>query len=280
MARPLRPQIENGIYHVFNRGNARQRIFEDDDDRRRFITIFLRVKRLCDWGCLSYCLMVNHYHLVLRTPRANLARGMARLNSAYAQAFNRRHERVGHLFQGRYGARLVQADEHLLTTLRYVALNPVESLLCRGPDRWPWSGHAELLGLKSPSVVDVKATYSLLSHRATDARLTYAGLFADPTPEPPLIDPGEVIAGDARFAERALTTAVHSTEMPRPQRFAARPGLRELFRDDRDAGLIAAYYEFDYSQREIADFLECHYSTVSRWLLLAERRRGMWQRKT
>ena len=101
MARPLRPQVENGVYHVFNRGNAREPIFRDDADRAQFIATFKRVKRLCGWSCLAYCLLVNHYHLVVRTPRPDLSRGMARLDSGYAQAFNRRHDRVGHLFQGR-----------------------------------------------------------------------------------------------------------------------------------------------------------------------------------
>jgi hypothetical protein len=224
--------------------------------------------------------MVNHYHLVLQTPRANLARGMAQLNSTYAQTFNRRHDRVGHLFQGRYGCRLVQGDEHLLTTLRYVALNPVESMLCAGPGTWRWSGHAELLGLVPPVLVDVAQTQALLAEAAAQATLTYASLFDDATPPRLPAARGGVVAGDARFAELALAAAPHSTEMPRRQRFAARPTLTELFENDRDAGLLAAYHEFDYSQREIAEFLGCHYSTVSRWLHTPEGRRRVGQRKT
>ena len=280
MARPIRPQIENGIYHVFNRGNARERIFEDDRDRGQFVAICRRVKRLCDWSCLSYCLMVNHYHLVLQTPRPNLARGMARLNSSYAQAFNRRHDRVGHVFQGRYGCRLVQADQHLLTTLRYVALNPVESGLCARPVSWRWSGHAEILGLAPPRLVDVDKALALIAYGRGNPTLAYSGMFEDEAPVLPPPARGGVVVGDARFAEAGVAAAIHSTEMPRPQRFAARPALRDLFSDDRDTGLLAAYFEHDYSQREIAEFLGCHYSTVSRWLRLAEQRRGMWQRKT
>jgi putative transposase len=280
MARPIRPQIENGIYHVFNRGNARQPIFEDDRDRAQFVAICRRVKRLCDWSCLSYCLMVNHYHLVLQTPRPNLARGMARLNSSYAQAFNRRHDRVGHLFQGRYGCRLVQADEHLLTTLRYVALNPVESGLCTHAQSWRWSGHAEILGLAASRLVDVAKTLALIAKGRGDAALAYGGMFENDGPVAPPPARGGVVVGDAQFAEAAVAAAIQSTEMPRHQRFAARPTLRHLFSGDRDTGLLAAYFEHDYSQREIAEFLGCHYSTVSRWLRLAEQRSGMWQRKT
>jgi len=199
MARPLRPQVENGIYHVFNRGNTRERIFKDDSDRAQFLAILKRVKRLCGWSCFTYCLLVNHYHLVVRTPRANLSRGMARLDSSYAQAFNRRHDRVGHLFQGRYGSRLVQDDEHLLTTLRYVALNPVASALCPTPEDWPWNGHAEILGLASRRVVEVGELVTLIDNDKGKALRVYRAMFegVHPAAMPPAA--ADVIAGDTAF---------------------------------------------------------------------------------
>jgi putative transposase len=280
MARPLRPQVENGIYHVFNRGNARQRIFEDDGDRAQFLAIFKRIKRLCGWSCLSYCLLVNHYHLVLLTRRANLARGMAQLNSGYAQAFNRRHDRVGHLFQGRYGSRLVQDDDHLLATLRYVALNPVESSLCAHPDHWPWGGHAEIAGVVRAATVDVEEVLARISSGRGEPRLTYRSMF-EHSLEPALPEArGGVVVGDVAFARAAVATARTTTETPQRQRLAARPALTELFSQDRTAGLVAAYFDHGYSQREIAEHLGCHYSSVSRWLRDAETAVGMWQRKT
>ena len=93
MARPLRLQVHGGIYHVYNRGNAKQPIFASREDRNAFLTLLREVRDLCRWRCLSYCLMGNHYHLVIETPLPNLARGMRQLNSAYAQAFNRRNDR-------------------------------------------------------------------------------------------------------------------------------------------------------------------------------------------
>ena len=281
MARPLRPQVENGVYHVFNRGNAREPIFRDDADRAQFIATFKRVKRLCGWSCLAYCLLVNHYHLVVRTPRPDLSRGMARLDSGYAQAFNRRHDRVGHLFQGRFGSRLVQEDDHLLTTLRYVALNPVESSLCSAPENWRWSGHSEILGLASARVVDVAEILKLIADDAGAALRAYRALFGDDRPAPMPSGVADVVLGEAEFVAAAVSTAPLSREIPKRQRLAARPDLSEVFRGcDRDNALLTAYFDHGYAQREIAEHLGCHYSTVSRWLRSAEERTAMWQRKT
>jgi putative transposase len=100
MARPLRIEYPGGLYHVTSRGNARQPIFKDDEDRRRFLDILALVNRRYHWICHAYCLMDNHYHLVIETPEGNLATGMRQLNEVYTQSYNRRHRRVGHLLQG------------------------------------------------------------------------------------------------------------------------------------------------------------------------------------
>lgn len=117
MARPPRPQFPGGVYHVSARGNERSPFYRDDGDRRCFLELVAHVRVRYGWRVFSYCLMTNHYHLLVQTPEPNLARGMSHLNGVYAQWFNCRHGRVGHLFQGRYGARLVQADEHLLAAV-------------------------------------------------------------------------------------------------------------------------------------------------------------------
>jgi putative transposase len=281
MARPLRPQVENGVYHVSNRGNAQQRIFADDWDRAEFIRTLLKVRRLCRWSILSYCLLGNHYHLVLRTPHPDLARGMRQLNSRYAQAFNRRHERVGHLFQGPYTSRLIQRDDHFAATIRYVALNPVAAGLCARPEEWPWSGHVEVLGLARARVVDVDECLSLLSPVGCDRRSRYQTLFADDSPAELPEARGGIVVGDADYAERAVSAERNrSIEMPKRHRLAGRPDLDAIPAGDRADWLIAAYYEYGYSQREIAEHLGRHYATVSRWLRDAEQTRGMWQSKT
>ena len=141
MSRPLRLQFPGAVYHVTSRGNARQAIFADDRDRKRFLSLLEREIAQQRWRCHAYCLMDNHYHLLLETPEANLSRGMGRLNMAYAQGFNRRHERVGHLFQGRYKAILVQKDGHLAELCRYLVLNPVRAGLVESAEHWPWSSY-------------------------------------------------------------------------------------------------------------------------------------------
>ena len=129
MARPLRLEFAGAVYHVTSRGNARQDIVGDDDDRRSFLTLLGHVIDRFGWRCHAYCLMDNHYHLLLETPRPNLSRGMRQLNGRYTQAYHRRHHRGGHLFQGRFKAILVEKDAHLLELCRYVVLNPVRAQL-------------------------------------------------------------------------------------------------------------------------------------------------------
>jgi putative transposase len=141
MARPLREEVENGVFHVYARGNAKQAIYLDDLDRQTYLRLFGRVVEKRHWRCLAYCLMANHVHLVLQTPDANLAVGMQALHGLYAQTFNERHDRVGHLFQGRYGAVRIRGDSQLWTALRYLALNPVEAGLCTRPAEWRWGSY-------------------------------------------------------------------------------------------------------------------------------------------
>jgi len=113
MTRPLRLEFPGAMYHLTARGNARQAIFGDDADRRRFLRLLGREVEQQGWRCYVYCLMDNYYHLLIETPEGNLVAGMHRLNGAYTQGFNRRHQRVGHLFQGRYKSIVVDRDPYL-----------------------------------------------------------------------------------------------------------------------------------------------------------------------
>jgi putative transposase len=128
MPRPPRPLIAGGIYHVFNRGVVRLPIFIDTLDRVGFLDGLGDVVERCSWRCLAYCLMGNHFHLLVETPSPDLDRGMQRLESLYARDFNHRYEREGHLIA------------------RYVVQNPVRAGLCRAPGDWPWSSHRATLG--------------------------------------------------------------------------------------------------------------------------------------
>ena len=135
MARPLRIEYDGALYHLTSRGNERKAIFKDDTDRQLFLNTIVQVTERFHWICHAYCLMDNHYHLVIETPDGNLSQGMRHINGVYTQAFNRRHHRVGHLFQGRFKGILVQKESHFLEMCRYVVLNPSKSQSGQAPQR-------------------------------------------------------------------------------------------------------------------------------------------------
>ncbi|MGH3104573.1 MAG: REP-associated tyrosine transposase [Gaiellaceae bacterium] len=142
MPRPPRVLLPHGSYHVVTRGTARASIFLDDDDRRSFLALLWSTSVRLGWTCHAYCLMTNHYHLVLEAPAPNLSRGLQRLNGVYAQSFNNRHGRVGHLFQGRFWSLPIETEEQFAETCDYVLLNPVRAGLCELATDWRWSGGA------------------------------------------------------------------------------------------------------------------------------------------
>lgn len=150
MARPLRLEVPGGVYHVMSRGNERRDIFLDDADRRRFLDILRSATERLNVLCHTYCLMGNHYHLLLETPDGNLSLAIRQLNGVYAQSFNRRHDRVGHLFQGRFASKLIQKETYLLTVSRYVVLNPVRSNMVPRPSDWEWSSYRAHAGHIEP----------------------------------------------------------------------------------------------------------------------------------
>lgn len=166
MARPPRLQLAGGIYHVTSRGNRRQEIFTDDRDRLRFLVLLDQVANRVGWVGHAYCLMPNHFHLVVETPSPTLSAGLQWLNGSYAQWFNWRHRKDGHLFQGRFHSVLVETDPHLLELSRYTVQNPVRARLCASPIDWPWSSCRAMLGLAPPA--DFLAVRRVLGHFGTD----------------------------------------------------------------------------------------------------------------
>lgn len=151
MARPPRIQDE-GIYHITTRGNRREAIFRDDDDRRLFLRLFDRARRRYKWRTLGFCLMTNHFHLVISAPAGTLSRGMHGLNGVYARRFNARYSVEGHLFERRFYSGFVETEGHLYELYNYLAFNPVRAGLCEHPADWPWSSFRKLNG--KPFVVD------------------------------------------------------------------------------------------------------------------------------
>ena len=147
MPRRPRHEIPGGFYHVTQRGNGGSSIFDDDDDRAFFLAMLTRVVVREHWSCFVYCLMTNHYHLVIQIHEASLSRGMRWLNGLYAQYFNQRHARCGHLFGGRYRTAIIETEQHLTKACVYVELNPVRAGLCADEAGWVWSSYRARNGL-------------------------------------------------------------------------------------------------------------------------------------
>jgi putative transposase len=168
ITRPVRIEFAGALYHVTSRGDRREAIYEDDADRLQFLEILGEVIATFNWACHAYCQMGNHYHLVIETPDGNLSKGMRQLNGVYTQASNRRHGRVGHLFQGRYKAILVDGDAYLLELTRYVVLNPVRAGMVARPGDWRWSSYLDMVGERSPPAW--LTTDGVLTQFATDRR--------------------------------------------------------------------------------------------------------------
>jgi len=177
MARPLRLEFPGALYHVTSRGNARRKIYLDRADRRAFLDLLGKEIYQQGWLCYAYCLMDDHYHLLLETPEPNLVAGMRRLNGVYTQAFNRRHRRVGHLFQGRYKAILVDKENYLLELCRYIVLNPVRAKAVKAPEQWSWSSYAATVGdVHAPLWLAVKEVRALFSTRESYRRFVAEGM--------------------------------------------------------------------------------------------------------
>jgi len=151
MARQLRIQFEGALYHIISRGNERMMIFLDETDRIKYLHILHTTIKRFNWLCHVYCLMGNHYHLMIETPDANLAKGMKYLNQTYSQFFNWKYNRVGHLFQDRYKSYIVQKEAYLLHCCRYIVLNPWEAGLVPHPKDWKWSSYRATAGLEKPA---------------------------------------------------------------------------------------------------------------------------------
>jgi putative transposase len=171
--RKLREEAEGAVHHVYARGNDQQVIYRDVVDRQTYLGLLDRVVRVTGWRCLAYCLMDNHVHLLIETPRPNLGLGMQELHGRYGRRFNDRHGRGGHLFQGRYGATRVTRDAQLWATVRYIALNPVSAGLCAEPARWRWSSAGA-----APSWLDAGRLLDYLGAAGGDPAARYADLLA------------------------------------------------------------------------------------------------------
>jgi len=289
MSRPLRLEFPGAVYHVTSRGDRREPIYVDDADRAEHLAVLAQAAERFDAQVLAYCQMGNHYHLVLHTRQGNLSRFMRHLNGVYTQTFNRRHGLVGHLFQGRFKAILVDRDAYLLTLCRYVERNPVAAGIVRQPAEWAWSSCRAHLGLEpAPSWLDTDGLHGYLLARpvrsAADRRKAadlYGALLGQ------AVDAGfwasalrqQVFLGDDAFVEAELRRAgaarLAQAELPRAQRSWPGALLRQLLSQGmpRDAALHRAYTVGGQTMTELARQVGLSVSRVSR-LIAGEEAKG------
>lgn len=271
MSRPLRIEFPGALYHITARGDGREEIYRDDRDRYAFLQLLGEACGTCRWCCHGYCLMSNHYHLVVETPEANLTAGMRNLNGSYAQRFNRRHRRVGHVFQGRYGAVIVQKESHLLELARYVVLNPVRAGMVRSAKQWRWSSYRATCGIEEPPrwlhTDWLLASFASKRDAAIDAYRDFVseGSRAS-SPWEELKQ--QIFLGDDSFVQATqarIDLAAIDNEVPLPQRRPARKALSEYATaaEDRDSAIVAAYTHGHYSMRAIGDYFDLDPSRVS-----------------
>ena len=231
MPRQPRQEAADAAYHVYCRGNEGRDVLATDTDKRVFLCTLETAVGDMGWICIAFCVMTNHYHLIVITPLANLAAGMHLLNSSYATRYNHAHGHAGHVFQSRYGARLLRTSSELLHATRYALLNAAAAGLCDAPEEWPWSSLPATLGMCDP---------------------------------PPFLSPGRVLAllgGSPADARVELRRFLQAAVDPPP-----RPELDELVRRLDTQAILVAHRRHGYTMKEIAEHLGVAPSTITRRL--------------
>jgi len=272
MARPLRLEFASALYHLTSRGDGREAIFLSDGDRQVFLDVVAAVWERYNWAVHAYCLMTNHYHLLVETPDANLSKGMRQLNGVYTQRFNRIYKRTGHVFQGRYKAILVQKDAYLLELARYVVLNPVRARMVRAARDWPWSSYRATIGeVQAPQWLERRAILAAFGETQSKAIGRYAQFVAEgkgqPSPWEQLKN--QVLLGSDAFVEsmrRQVQQNRDLREVPQAKRRPPAKALPEYAREypQRNDAIVAAYRSGGYTLRDIGDYFSLHYSRISK----------------
>jgi putative transposase len=272
MTRPLRTEFAGALYHVTSRGDRQEDIYLDDEDRKMYLEVLSEVCERFNWVVHAYCLMTNHYHLLIETPDSNLSKGMRQLNGVYTQRFNRKHNRVGHVFQGRYKAIIVQKESYLLELARYIVLNPVRAEMVRSAKDWPWSSYRATAGLINANKwLTVNWILSSFSRKKTDAIKLYRIFVTEGRNQ---LKPwkklkNQIYLGDEIFVDEMqckIEPETNLSEVPSSQRRQVAKTL-EYYKNkykDRDTAIFNAYKSGAYCMKAIGDYFELHYSWVSR----------------
>jgi len=263
MPRALRDQGQDAIYHIWSRGNARQTVFHSDED----YLLFLRILELAvirhSWLCHAFCAVPNHYHLLIETPVGNLSCGMKFLNGVFTQAYNRAHERTGHLFEGRFNSKLVFQDSYFLVLTRYIVLNPVHAGLVSAPSEWKYSSYASTCGQgTSHSFLSKDRVLSMFADagrpRESYRDFVLEGMSAAALDEATLKSFGNEL-GHLESNDSAGTSQTMDKEQPPFD--LEEPIFKKA---DRDRQIFELFMSQQYTQRQIAERFGIHYTTVGR----------------
>lgn len=281
MARPLRIEFAGALYHVTSRGDGREDIYLDDKDREVWLEVFGEVCRRYNWVCHAYCLMSNHYHILIETPESNLSLGMRQLNGVYTQRFNRSHNRVGHVFQGRFKGILVDKESYLLELARYIVLNPVRARMVRKAEQWRWSSYRATAGIEPVKPwLNVDWLLSGFAKRRKTACERYRRLVEEgkgqPSPWEKLKN--QVFLGSDTFVEemqKLLDSDRVLDEVPSSQKRPLSKPLKyyEKTARTRNEAILEAWCSGGYKMKEIADHFGLHYSSVSKIIKVSEKSR-------
>lgn len=252
-------------------------VFRDDEDRVKFLEVLGEVVARFGWVCHAYCLMNNHYHLLIETPEGNLARGMRQLNGVYTQRFNRRHDCGGNLFQGRYKAILVEPANYLLELCRYVVLNPLRIRVVKNIERYRWSSYPATAGaVTAPLWLHTEWVLGQFGRNRKVSQRKYAEFVAagKELPSPLQEVQAQILLGSPAFCKRMkamLTGETSLNKLPRAKHLLKRPSVKSMFtakvRADkslRDEVIGQAYQDYAYTMAEIATAAQIHFSTVSK----------------
>ncbi len=273
MSRPLRIELAGGLYHVTSRGNRRENIYDNDEDRKEWLTILEKVCARFNWRCHAYCLMDNHYHFVIETAEGNLSKGMRQLNGVYTQYFNRQYNRVGHVFQGRYKAILVEKETYLLELSRYVVLNPVRAKMVGQAEDWPWSSYQAMLGKVEPYPwLEINWILGQFSDDRLKAVERYINFVREGVGLPPVWTDlkQQIYIGSDQFIESMLKKVGQGEkgvdDVPLMQRRLV-PKTIEEYREQsnsRNESIRAAFSSGGYTMKQIGSYFGLHYTSVSR----------------
>ena len=272
MARPLRIEFVGALYHVTSRGNAQDDIYLTDADRNTFLDLLKNTNLRYCWYCHAYCLLDNHYHLLIETNSPTLSKGMKYLNGTYTQTFNRAHNRVGHVFHGRFKGILVQKENYLMELSRYIVLNPVRAGMVRSAKDWPWSSYRATAGMSHAHeclTTDwILASFSKQRKRAAQRYREFIKQ-GNKMSSPWKKLKNQIYLGSDEFVEDMqckLDPEQSLNDIPKPQKQAPVKPLEYYQRryPARKEAMARAYLSGHYTLQSVGSHFGVSYATVSR----------------